>query len=281
MPLPLLLPSKVYFGLSRPRVNILGSEYAGEIEATGVGVQRFKAGDRVMGYLGQAMGAYAEYICIPENGALSKMPANMSYEGAAAIPYGAIMATSILRKVPIQPGQVVLVNGASGGIGSAAVQLAKYYGAEVTGVCGTARVDYVKSLGADHVIDYTKEDFTHNGVTYDLIFDILGVSSFAKCKDSLKPGGTYLLSSFKMKPVFQMLWTKYFGDRKVICAMASEKSEDLDFVRELVESGRYTVNTDRIFPMDQAADAHQYAESGQKRGPVIILMSSEVPTRME
>ena len=272
MPLPLLLPMRLVFGTSRPKINILGSEFAGEIEATGKAVTRFKAGDPVMGYLGQRMGAYAEYLCMPEDGLLALKPANMSYAEAACIPYGAIIATSLLRKGNLHSGQKVLINGASGGIGSAAVQLAKHYGAEVTGVCGAARLEYVKSLGADRVIDYTREDFTKDGQSYDLIFDVLGRSSFARCKNSLKPDGIYLLASFKMKALFQMLWTKMVGGKKVICMLASEKPEDLVFVKELVEAGKYKTLVDKCYPMEQAAEAHRYAESGLKKGPVVILV---------
>lgn len=272
MPLPLLLLTRMSFGFSKPKINILGSEFAGEVEATGKDVRRFKAGDRVFGYLGQRMGAYAEYLCLPEDGSLAIMPANMSYAEAAAVPYGAIMATSLLRIANLQKGHKVLINGASGGIGSAAVQLAKYYGAEVTGVCGTPRLEYVKSLGADRVIDYTVEDFTQNGETYDLIFDILGKSSFARCKNSLKENGIYLLASFKMKAVFQMLWTKTAGSKKVICAFASEKPADLVGVKELNEAGKYKSIIDRCFPMQQAAEAHRYAESGHKQGSIVITM---------
>ena len=274
MPLPLLLFSKLYFGISRPKLSILGSEFAGEIISIGEGVTRFKAGDRVMGYLGQKMGAYAEYICVPEASNLAKMPDNTSFAEAATIPYGAIMASSILRSAPIQPGQKVLVNGASGGIGSAALQLARNYGAEVTGVCGTQRMAYVESLGADTVIDYTVEDFTTGDESYNLIFDVLGKSSFARCKDSLETDGTYLLASFKMKAVFEMLWTRIIGGRKVICTMAGEDPKDLDSVRELVEAGSYRTDIDQVFPMDKATEAHQYAESGSRKGPVVISMST-------
>lgn len=272
MPLPLLLPTRLYFGINKPKINILGSEFAGEIEAAGKDVRRFKAGDPVMGYLGQRMGAYAEYVCMPEDGSLALKPANLSYAEAAAVPYGAIMATSLLRKGNIHRGHRVLVNGASGGIGSAAVQLARYYGAQVTGVCGTPRIDYVKSLGADRVIDYTQEDFTQNGEKYDLIFDVLGKSSFSRCKQSLAENGIYLLASFKMKPVFQMLVTQLSGNKKVICAMASERTEDLVFVKELVEAGEFKSIIDRCFPMEQATDAHRYVESGGKKGNVVIMM---------
>jgi NADPH:quinone reductase-like Zn-dependent oxidoreductase len=272
MPLPLLLPTRMVFGFTKPKINILGSEFAGEIESAGKDVKRFKKDDQVFGYLGQRMGAYAEYLCMPEGGLVAVKPANMTYVEAAAVPYGAIMAMSLLRKGHLQSGHKVLINGASGGIGSAAIQLAKYYGAEVTGVCGTPRLEYVKSLGADQVIDYTAEDFTQNGETYDLIFDILGKSSFSQCKSSLKQNGIYLLASFKMKPLYQMLWTKIVGSQKVICAMASEKSDDLVFIKELIEAGKFKAIIDQCFPLEQAAEAHRYVEKGYKKGSVIITV---------
>jgi len=275
MPLPLLLPTRMYFGFTKPKISILGSEFAGEVESAGKDVKLFKAGDQVMGYLGQRMGAYAEYLCMPESGSLAIKPANMTYAEAAAVPYGAIIATSLLGKGNLQRGHKVLINGASGGIGSAAVQIARYYGAEVTGVCGTPRLEYVKSLGADRVIDYTEEDFAQNGETYDLIFDILGRSSYSRCKNSLKPKGIYLLASFKMKALLQMLWTGMVGSKKVICVLSSEKSEDLVFVKELIEAGKYKSIVDRCYPLEQAAEAHRYAESGLKRGQVVITVGKD------
>ena len=196
----------------------------------------------------------------------------MTYEEAATVPDGALTALNLLRKVNIQPGQKVLINGASGGIGSAAIQLAKYFGAEVTGVCGTPRLEFVKALGADKVIDYTKEDFTQNGETYDLILDILGRSSFARCKNSLNPNGRYLLASFKMKQLFQMLWTSKIGNKKVICALSSEKVEDLVFIKELVEAGQIKSIIDKRFPLEQTAEAHRYIETGNKKGNVVITV---------
>jgi NADPH:quinone reductase-like Zn-dependent oxidoreductase len=272
MPLPLLLPMRLAFGIRKPKVNILGSEFAGEVEAVGSAVTRFKPGDQVMGYLGQRMGAYAEYVCMAEDGSLAMKPVNMSYAEAAAVPYGAIMATSLLRRGNVRPGHKVLINGASGGIGSAAIQLAKHYGAEVTGACGGPRMEYVKALGADYVIDYATQDFTQNGACYDLIFDVLGRSSFSRCKNSLKPDGIYLLASFKTKALLQMLQTKLVGRQKVICAMASETPDSLDFVRELAEAGQYRSIIDRCLPMEQAAAAHRYAESGRKQGNVVITV---------
>jgi len=179
----------------------------------------------------------------------------------------------LLRKVNIQPGQKVLVNGASGGIGSAAVQLAKsHFGAEVTGVCSTPRLELVKSLGADKAIDYTKEDFTKSGETYDLIFDILGKSSFSHCKSSLSQNGRYLLASFKMRQLFQMLRTKMVGSKKVICAMATDKIEDLIFLKELIEAGKIKSVIDKRYPLEQTAEAHSYVEKGLKKGHIVITV---------
>jgi NADPH:quinone reductase-like Zn-dependent oxidoreductase len=272
MPLFFWLPARLAFGFRKPKKNILGSEFAGEVEAVGAAVTRFKPGDQVFGYRGQSMGAYAEYLCMPEDGVLAIKPANMTYEEAAAVPYGALTALSLLRKVNVQSGQQVLINGASGGIGSASVQLAKYFGAEVTGVCGTPRLEFVKALGADKVIDYTRQDFTRNGATYDLIFDILGKSSFARGKRSLRPNGRYLLASFKMKQLIQMLLTSIKGGRKVICALSSEKAEDLTFIKELIEAGKYQAIIDKRYPLAQAAEAHRYVEAGRKAGSVIITV---------
>jgi NADPH:quinone reductase-like Zn-dependent oxidoreductase len=272
MPFPLWLPTRIFFGIRKPRKKILGSEFAGKIEAVGKDVKLFRKGDQVFGYLGPSLGANAEYLCMSEDGSVAIKPANMTYEEAAAVPYGALMALSLLRKVNIQSGQKVLINGASGGIGSAAVQLAKYFGAEVSGVCSTPRLELVKSLGADKVIDYTKEDFTTSGETYDLIFDILGKSSFSRCKSSLKKNGRYLLASFKMRQLFQMLWTKIKGSKKVICALATDKTEDLIFIKELVEAGKIKSVIDRRYPLEQTAEAHRYVEKGLKKGHVVITL---------
>lgn len=272
MPALLWLPARMSFGWNKPKINILGSELAGEVEAVGRDVKKFKPGDQVFAYLGMKMGANAEYVCIPENGTVAIKPANMTYEEASTMPYGAVMATSLLKKANIQAGQKVLINGASGGIGSMAVQLARHFGAEVTGVCGTPRLEYVRSLGADKVIDYTREDFTRNGETYDLIFDVLGRSSFARCKSSLSPNGIYLLASFKMKPLFQMLWTSRSDGKKVICALSSEKPDDLVFIKELAEAGKIKSVIDKCFPLERTAEAHRYVESGNKAGSVVITL---------
>lgn len=270
MPFLFWLPARFFFGWSKPKIKTLGSELAGQIEAVGKGVTLFKPGDQIFAYRGADMGANAEYICMLEKGLVALKPLNMSYEEAATVPYGALTALSLLRVAKIQPGQKVLIHGASGGIGSAAVQLAKHFGAEVTGVCGTQRVEFVKSLGADQVIDYTKEDFTQNGQTYDLIFDILGKSSFARCKGSLKENGLYLLASFKTKQLLQMLWTSLTGGKKVICALSSEKREDLLLIKELIEAGKIKALIDKRYPLEQVAEAHRYIEQGEKKGQVVI-----------
>jgi len=273
MPLLIWLPARLSFGFTRPKNPILGNEFAGVVEAVGAQVTHFKPGDAVFGYRGQNMGAYAEYVCMPESGMLALKPTKMTFEEAATVPYGALTALALLRKVNLQPGQKMLINGASGGIGAAAVQLAKVYGAEVTGVCGTPGLDFVKALGADKVSDYTQEDFTGSGETYDVIFDILGKTSFGRGRKALKPNGRYLFASFKMKQLLQMLWTKIAGGQKVICALSSEKPEDLTFIKGLIEAGQYKAILDRCYPMTQAAEAHRYVEQGQKKGNVVITVA--------
>jgi NADPH:quinone reductase-like Zn-dependent oxidoreductase len=273
MPAPLYLPARLSFGWNKPKINILGSELAGDVEAVGSKVTKFKPGDAVFAYVGMNMGANAEYICIPEDGRVALKPANLTYAEAASLPYGAIMAASLLQKVNLKPGQKILINGASGGIGAMAVQLAKHqYGAEVTGVCGTPRLEYVKTLGADKVIDYTQQDFTQNGDAYDVILDVLGRISFARCKNSLKPDGTLLFASFKGRALMDMLWTARFSRKKVICALAEEKTESLLLVTELAESGKIKAVIDKCFPLDQTAEAHRYIESGGRQGSVVITV---------
>ena len=279
MPFPFWLITGMSFGFNKPKIAILGSEFAGEVEAVGVDVKRFKEGDQVFGYRGQIMGAYAEYLVMPEDGALAIKPVNMTYEEAVAVLWGAIIALNLLReKGNIQSGGKVLINGASGAIGSAAVQIAKSYGAEVTGVSGTPRLEFVKTLGADKVIDYTQEDFTQSGETYDLIFDVLGKSSFSRCKGSLKQNGRYLLASFKMKQLLQMLWTKIRGGKRVICAIAPGGAEDLIAVKELIEAGKIKAVIDRRYPLEQTAEAHRYVETGHKKGYVVITVEHNIKT---
>ena len=273
MPGILWIPARLSFGWREPKNPILGSEYAGEVVEIGRDVTEFEVGTAVFGYQGQQMGANAEYLCVPQDGMVTHKPSNMSDEEAATVPYGALTALNLLRKADIQPGQKVLVNGASGGIGTAVVQLAKHYGAEVTGVCGAPRMDYVLELGADKVMDYKQKDFTSNAVQYDLIFDVLGKGSFANYKKSLTSNGRYLLASFKMKQLGQMMWTSLRGGQKVICALSGETRADLLHIKELVEAGKIKAVVDKQFPLTQAAEAHRYVESGHKKGSVVIVMA--------
>lgn len=276
MPLLFWLLAKLYFGLRRPRVKILGSEFSGVVEAVGTAVRTFQPGDEVFGYLGQEMGAYAEYLSLPEGACLTAKPDNLRHEEAAVLPYGAVMALGLLRRVDLRPGRRVLINGASGAIGSAAVQLAKHhFGAEVTGVCGGPRMAYVSALGADRVIDYTKDDFTRTGQRYDLIFDVLGKSSFAACRGALTEHGIYLRASFKLRELLQMLRGGRDGGPRVICAIAPGSAEDLVTVKELIEAGKLEAIIDRRFPLADAAAAHRYVESGERRGSVVIAVRDE------
>ncbi|MBK6621668.1 MAG: NAD(P)-dependent alcohol dehydrogenase [Saprospirales bacterium] len=270
MPGFFLFPAKVAFGLRKPKKQVLGSELSGVVESVGTNVSKLKPGDEVFAYPGMNMGAYAEYICMPETKAVALKPSNLSHAEAAGLPYGGLMALILLRKANIQPGQKVLINGASGGIGAIALQLAKHYGAQVTAVCSTPSLDYVRSLGADHVIDYTREDFTQNGKQYDLIFDVLGRSSFARSKRSLTPNGRLVYVSFKVKQLLQMMWTSITGGRRVICNMAAESAYDLNQVKSLAESGKIKIIVDQVFPAEQAAEAHQTIEQGGTKGRVVI-----------
>jgi NADPH:quinone reductase-like Zn-dependent oxidoreductase len=266
-------------GILKPRHPILGQELAGEVEATGRDVTRFSPGDQVFGM--DSFGAYAEYKCMPENGALAKKPANMSYEEAASLPNGALTALPFLRdKGKIQSGQTVLIYGASGSVGAAAVQLAKYYGAKVTGVCSTANLEMVHSLGADQVIDYTREDFTENGKTYDIIFDTVGKRSFSQCKGSLTTEGIYLSTVPTPEIMLQALLTAKGRSKKVKFAAAglrpaSEKIKDLDFLTKLIEAGKIKPVIDRRYPLEQIAEAHRYVEEGHKKGNVVITVVHE------
>ena len=273
LPMPLYPIARLGFGYRKPKKHILGADLAGEIESVGKDVKSFKQGDQVFGYVGENFGANAEYLCMPEEGLLTIKPANMSYEEAAAVPFNAMIALSFVRdKGNFQSGEKVLINGASGGIGQYAVQLAKYYGAEVTGVCSTTKVDFVKSLGSDHVIDYKKEDFTRNGQTYDVIFDTARVTSYSKVKSSLEHNGRYLLAVFGMREVFQMLGNSIRGGKKVQCGMGSISKENLVFLRELIEAGKIKAVIDRRYPLEEMAEAHRYVETGRKVGNVVITV---------
>jgi 2-desacetyl-2-hydroxyethyl bacteriochlorophyllide A dehydrogenase len=277
-PLWFWLPFRIYMGFIRPtRVNILGQELAGEIESIGKDVKRFNKGDPVFAVTGIGFGAYAEYICLPEEqrgwGAVVAIkPSNMTYEEAAAVPTGALNALHFLRKAKIQSGEKVLICGASGNIGSFAVQLARYFGADVTGVCSSRNLEMVKSLGAEKVIDYTQEDYTRNGQSYDVIFDTAGNSSFSRSVRSLKKNGRYLLANPMVLQMIRGLWTSMIGNKKVIFEFASYKAEDLIYLKELIEAGTVKSVIDKRYPLEQTAEAHRYVDKGHKKGNVVITL---------
>jgi NADPH:quinone reductase-like Zn-dependent oxidoreductase len=266
------LPARITLGFRQPKKKILGMELAGEVEAVGTSVKRFKAGDQVFAASLAGFGAYAEYKCLPEDGPISLKPTNISYEEAAAIPIGARTALYFLRKAAIQSGQSVLVYGASGSVGSYAIQLAKYFGANVTGVCSTANVEWVKSLGADKVIDYTVKDFSDMDEKYDLIFEAVNKSSFSACMKSLKKDGTYINITEPL-PNVQMLWTQLTSNKKLLFSRNSPETPDaLYFLKELVETEKLKVVIDRTYPFEEMVEAHRYVEKGHKKGNVVITM---------
>jgi NADPH:quinone reductase-like Zn-dependent oxidoreductase len=283
-PLLMSLPMRIYVGLIRPRrITILGQELAGEIEAVGKDVKLFKEGDQVFAHTGFGMGAYAEYICRPEEpegikGVLAIKPTNMTFEEAAAVPTGGLESLHFLRKGNIQSGQKVLINGAGGSIGTFAVQLAKYFGADVTGVDSTGKLEMLRSIGADHVVDYTQEDFTQSGETYDVIFDVVGKSSFSGSIRSLKQNGRYLLANPGRSQRAQGRRTSRRSSKKVIFGDVSYRHEDLIFLKELIEAGKIKSVIDRRYPLEQIVAAHRYVETGHKKGHVVITVDHNIKT---
>lgn len=269
-------------GFNKPKHPILGTEFSGEVESVGEGVTKFKPGDNVFGATGDSFGAYAEYIALPEDGSLAPKPASLSYEEAVAVCGGFLTALPFLRDAgKLQSDQAILINGASGSVGAAAIQLGKHFGAEVTGVCSTANVELVKSLGADHVVDYKTEDFTQGNARYDIVFDAVGKSSFSLAKKVLKEHGFYLRTVLDLPIVLQMMWTSAFGRKKAKIIFsglrpASEKAKDLGFLTTLVEADDYQPVIDRCYPLDQIVEAHRYVEKGHKTGSVIITVANNI-----
>jgi 2-desacetyl-2-hydroxyethyl bacteriochlorophyllide A dehydrogenase len=269
----IVYPMRLYFGLIRPtRIKILGQQLAGVIESVGKNVKEFKEDDSVFAPTEMSFGAYAEYICLPSTHAMAIKPDNMTYEEAAAVPVGGLNALHFLRKANIQHGQKVLIYGTSGSIGTFAVQLAKNFGAEVTGICSTAKIELVKSLGADKVIDYTKDDFSKSGESYDVIFDTIGKSPFSDSVRSLKKNGCYLLANPTVTQMILGLWHSVTSTKKIMFEFAGYRAEDLIFLKELIEAGKLKTVIDRSYPLEQTAEAHRYVEEGHKKGNVIISL---------
>lgn len=265
--------SRLMLGFKSPKkkYQILGLEFSGIIESTGKKVSKFNSGDEIYAFRGFGTGCYAEYKCIKENDSIGLKPENLSFSEAASVVDGATTALFFLKeKANIQKGQKVLINGASGSIGTFAIQLAKYFGAEVTGVCSTGNIELVKSLGADKVIDYTQEDFTKGSETYDIIFDTVGKSSFRKCKNVLKFGGKYLVTVWTFNRVLLSVLTKLCKKRKLIFAMSINKKEALEFLKSMIETGKLKTIIDKTYSMDKISEAHQYVERGHKKGNVVV-----------
>ena len=264
--------SRLVSGPRRPRQRILGSEFAGEVEAVGAGVTKFAVGDRVFGNSGLRFGAHAEYMCVRESSRIAQMPAAATFEEAAPVSDGAFNALWCLRVGNLRKGQAILIYGASGAIGTAGVQLARYFGADITAVCSTKNVELMRSLGADRVVDYTMEDFTKNGETYDVIFDAVGKHSFKRCKNSLAPGGVYLATD-GFRNLILALWTSRFGNKKVRFQLPPQYAQkDLVLLKELIEAGKYRAVIDRRYPLEAVAEAARYVETEQKTGNVVLAI---------
>ncbi len=270
-----MVVSRLISGIRRPRQRILGTDLAGEVEAVGAGVKEFAVGDRVFGSTGFGFGAHAEFICMSESARVTHMPAGMTFEEAATVCDGGLNSLWCLRGANLRKGQRILVYGASGAIGTAGVQLAKYFEAEVTAVCSTKNLELVRSLGADMVIDYTREDFTKNGEKYDVIFDAVGKHAFRRCRDSLKPGGVYLATD-GFENLILALWTSRIGDKKVLFSIPPRYTkQDVEFLKELIEAGRYRAVIDRSYPLEDVVEASRYVETEQKTGNVVLTVSRD------
>jgi NADPH:quinone reductase-like Zn-dependent oxidoreductase len=260
---------RFFAGLRRPRQKILGIELAGEVDAIGAAVTEFEVGDRVFGV--KSFGAHAEFVCIRESAPVAHVPVGMSFEEAAAVCDGALQALTHLRRADVGEGTRLVVYGASGSCGTAAVQIARHFGAHVTAVCNTTNVELVRSLGADEVVDYLQEDFTKNGETYDVILDAVGMHSFRRCRRSLKPGGLFVATD-RLHNFALALWTSKFGDRKVVFALGRPTKEDVLFLKDLIEAERYRAVIDRTYPLEEVVEATRYVETLQKTGNVVLTL---------
>ncbi len=271
-----LFITRFFTGLLRPKRKILGMELAGEVEAVGSAVTEFEVGDEVFGVTGS--GANAEYVCMPENAPLARKPAGMSFEEATAVCDGASLALACLRKGDLREGRSIVVYGASGSVGTAGVQLARYFGADVTAVCNTKNLELAASLGADDVVDYTQEDFTKNGKTYDVIFDAVGKHSFRRCRRSLKPGGIYIDTDvgFLWHVPVLALSTRWIGDKKVHLGIVRYTKEDVLFLKQLIDAGQYRAVIDRTYPLEEVVTATRYVETEQKTGNVVLTVSGDL-----
>jgi len=269
--------SRFFTGLLRPKRRIPGMELAGEVEAVGAAVSEFEVGDHVFGVSADSFGAHAEFVCIRESAPLAHKPAGMTFEEAAAVCDGASLALACLRKADLRKGRSILIYGASGSVGTAGVQLARYFGADVTAVCNTKNLELVRSLGADEVVDYTQEDFTKNGKTYDVIFDAVGKHSFRRCRRSLKPGGTYIDTDlgFLWHVPLLALVTRWLGDKRVALGITRYTKKDVLLLKELIETGKYRAVIDRRYPLEDVVEATRYVETEQKTGNVILTVSGD------
>jgi NADPH:quinone reductase-like Zn-dependent oxidoreductase len=274
MPAGFGLLGRMVFGVTKPRQPVLGTELAGRIESVGKAVTRFKAGDSVFAFPGARMGCYAEYRCMPQDDAIEPKPENLSYEEAAALPFGGVTALSFLKRGALQSGERVLVNGASGSVGTAVVQLAKHFGAQVTAVCSGANAALVTSLGADRVIDYTRDDFTRNGERYDLIVDTAGTAPFARSAPSLADGRRLLLVLGGLTDLLKAPWISMSSTYTVVAGPSKEDPGDLRLLGELASTGKYRPVVDRQYPLDQIVDAHRYLDKGHKKGNIVIRVQS-------
>jgi NADPH:quinone reductase-like Zn-dependent oxidoreductase len=266
---------RLVFGILKPKQPILGTELAGVIESVGRDVRKFTPGDRVFAFSDAAMGCYAEYKCMPEDGAVVRIPSNLSFEEAAAMSFGGTTALHFLRKAKLRGGEKVLINGASGGVGTAAVQLAKHLGAEVTGVCSSANVELVRALGANHIVDYTKEDFTQNGETYDVILDTVGKTPFSRCRASLKEGGRLLLVLAGLPEMLLAPCRSMMSSKKIIAGSATGAADELRFLADLAEKGLFRPVIDRSYPFEQIVEAHRYVDTGRKKGNVVVTFAHD------